>query len=90
MKLSVGQVHRIAIVGELALAGILTVAGASFLFSYVYRSVTETEYIVTLQREYGIQPLNYHAYKQVLDDQESRARRPPPEWEKARDPFLPY
>lgn len=90
MRLTLGQIYRVSIVATGVVASALALFGLFFLYNYAYRTVTETEYIVTLQREYAVEPLKYQQYRELLSRNENRRNRKAPDWSSANDPFRGY
>jgi hypothetical protein len=90
MKLSLNQIYRLTILGTLVLAVAMTLGLFLFLYQYLYKTITETEYIVSLQREYAVEPLNHGVYRKLLEATERRKKKQQPDWERAGNPFLPY
>ncbi len=87
MQLSIRTIYKITIIASLGSAALLTVVGFGFLYKYLYKTITETEYIISLQREYAIDPLNYQIFRGLVENNEKRKARPEPNWTVAGNPF---
>lgn len=90
MKLTLGQIYRISIAATAVVAGALAAFGIYFLYAYAYRTVTQTEYIVTLQREYAVEAFKFQEFSQLVNANRARKAAPPPDWTSANDPFRNY
>ena len=89
-KFTLGQLYRIVVLASTASAVALAVFGCTFLYRYLYKAITETEYIVSFQREYAIDPLRFQSYRALVDGDEHRKTKTPPDWTNAPNPFAKY
>jgi|GEM_PF-6646369 len=90
VRLTLGQVYRISIGVSAACALLIAAFGFFFLYRYLYKTITETEYIVNLQREYAVEPLNFQIFKDLVAGDKERRSRTEPNWSASPDPFRGY
>ncbi|TAL19155.1 hypothetical protein EPN90_04245 [Patescibacteria group bacterium] len=87
MKLTLKQIYRLSLLIMIVSVFISVLFIFFFLYNYLYKTITQTEYIVTLQREYAIEPLDYKIFREILEANKKRKMKKEPQWENAVNPF---
>ncbi len=77
-------------IGATTSALLVCALGSLFLYQHLYKTITETEHILILRREYGVDPLHTNIFVALQQAQEERRAKTTPDWSSAPNVFAKH